>query len=113
MEKDPKIFLLHVLENISLVENDLKEISEDVFKRNKTLQDATMRRIEVIGEAVKNLPDVFKKSHPEVPWREIASTRDYVIHEYFSIDLDTVWEITQKDFPDLKLKIGKILNNLS
>ena len=78
------------------MENDLKEISEDVFKRNKTLQDATMRRIEVIGEAVKTY-QMFSKiaSGSSV---ENCKHADYVIHEYFSIDLDTVWEITQKTF---------------
>jgi len=86
-------------------------ISEDDFKKSSLLQDAIVRRIEIIGEATKNLPDNFKAKYSEIPWRQITSTRDFIVHEYFSIDLDLVWEITQKDLPDLKVKITKIISD--
>ena len=76
------------------------------------LQDKIIRRIQVIGEAVKNLPDDLKRSHPEVPWRDIAGMRDIVIHQYFGIDLEFVWNVLTKDIPDLKLKILKIREEL-
>ena len=76
------------------------------------LQDQIIRRIQVIGEAVKNLPDDLKRSHPEVPWRDIAGMRDIVIHQYFGIDLEFVWNVLTKDIPDLKLKILKIRDEL-
>ena len=109
MEKDPRIFLRHIAENIDLIGRDLAGVSGEDFKKDKILQDAIVRRIEIIGEAAKNLPDSFKVAHPEIPWREIAGTRDFIVHEYFSVDLDLVWEITQKDLPDLKMKISAIL----
>ncbi|MFH1193158.1 MAG: DUF86 domain-containing protein [Candidatus Jorgensenbacteria bacterium] len=109
MNKDPRVFLLHILEYIELVEKDIAGVAKDEFKTNRLLQDAVVRRIEVIGEAAKNLPEDFKSQHPEIPWRQIAGTRDFIIHEYFSIDLDLVWEITRKDLPDLRGKISALL----
>jgi uncharacterized protein with HEPN domain len=71
------------------------------------LQDQIVRRIEIIGEAVKNLPDDMKKGHPEVPWRDMAGMRDIVVHQYFGVDLEFVWQAATKDFPELKRKIQK------
>ena len=112
MKKDPKIFLVHILENINLIEEDLSGVDAENFKKSRLLQDAVVRRVEVMGEAAKNLPEEFKSEHPDVPWRKIAGTRDFIVHEYFSIDLDLVWEITQKELPDLKNKITAILGRL-
>jgi len=109
MKKDPKIFLSHILENIELIEKDMSGVSKNDFINNKLLQDAIIRRVEVIGEAVKNLPDEFKEIHVNVPWKKIAGTRDFIVHEYFSIDLDLVWEITQKELAGLKKNIVNLL----
>ena len=71
------------------------------------LRDATIRRLEIIGEAVKNIPNSFRNKYPEVPWRNIAGFRDILIHAYFGINLDRVWNIIKKDLPDLKKNIKK------
>ena len=65
--------------------------------------------IEIIGEAVKNLPESFKKKYPEVPWKEIAGTRDKLIHEYFGVDLKLTYKIAKENIPELKKNILKIL----
>jgi len=109
MKKDPKIFLHHILESIEEIENHLKDISEEEFLQDVKTQDAVVRRIEIIGEASKNLPTNFKKKYPEVEWREIAGMRDRLIHHYFGIDMSIVWEVSRKDLPKLKKQISKTL----
>ena len=76
------------------------------------LQDKIIRRIEIIGEAVKNLPEDLKGDHPEVPWRDLAGMRDIVAHQYFGVDLETVWLVAANELPELKAKIQKIKSDL-
>ena len=76
------------------------------------LQDSIIRRIEIIGDAVKNIPQEIKKKYLEIPWKEIAGMRDILVHEYFGIDLQLTWETVQKDIPQLKNKLLKIENDI-
>ena len=68
-----------------------------------------MRSLEIIGEAVKNLPDEFKLAHPQIEWRKIAATRDRLIHGYFSVDFEIVWDVVVNKIPDLEEEIKKLL----
>lgn len=108
-KKDPKIFLEHILENIEKIENGINGMTEIEFSKDVNTQDATLRRIEVIGEAVRNLPDSFRKKHSKIPWKNIAGMRDILIHKYFGVDMDLVWKIANSDVPKLKKQIIKIL----
>jgi uncharacterized protein with HEPN domain len=112
MRKDPKIFLKHILESIEAIEKHTKKIPKEKFSKNITVQDAVIRRIEIIGEAVKNLSAEFKKKHHEIEWREIAGMRDKLIHEYFGVNLHLVWHTTKKDIPKLKKQISELLKIL-
>lgn len=113
MKKDFKIFLEHIKESIEEIERHTENMSEKEFMDDTKTQDAVFRRIEIIGEAVKNIPPDFKRKNTQVEWREIAGTRDKLIHEYFGVDLDLVWEIINKDIPKLKKQILKILETLN
>ncbi len=107
--KDPLIFLKHILGAITDIEESTKDLSKKEFKENKDVKDATVRRLEIIGEAVKNLPELFKGKYLKIPWKEIAGTRDKIIHHYFGVDLDIVWDIVKKDLLNLKKDIERIL----
>ena len=112
MKKDPAVFLGHILDSIELIESYSKGKTELDLIESVGLQDQIIRRIEIIGEAVKNLPDDMKKGHPEVPCRDMAGMRDIVVHQYFGVDLEFVWQAATKDFPELKAKIQKIQEDL-
>jgi uncharacterized protein with HEPN domain len=102
-------YLKHILDAIGDIEGSVKKLSKEEFKKNKDIKDATVRRIEIIGEAVKNVSKEFKQKHPEIEWAKIAGARDVMIHAYFSVDLNIVWSIVKKDLPDLKKKVKSIL----
>jgi len=112
MKRDLRLFIENILENIHLIEDSSKELSKIEFKSNKLIIDATIRRLEIIGEAIKNIPDLIRKKYPEIPWRDIAGFRDVVTHVYFGVVLDRVWEIIKQDLPELKQKMLEIRKDL-
>lgn len=113
MKKDINIFLEHILESIYLIEEYIKDKSKSEFLKLRQLQDSVIRRIEIIGEAIKNIPDDFKETHPKIPWKSIIGMRDILIHQYFGIDLNLTWEVIEKDLPKLKKQIIAIKKELS
>ena len=112
MKKEPLIFIEHILESIEKIEDYSKNLTEERLEENTKDQDAIIRRIEIIGEAVKNISHNFRDKHPEIAWKKIAGTRDVITHHYFGIDSDEVWGIIKKDLPSLKKKILKIREEL-
>ena len=109
MKKEPLIFIQHILENIQNIESFSESFSENEFTKDKLRQNAIIKSIETIGEASKNIPDSFRKKYSKVPWKKIAGLRDIIVHAYFGIDLNIVWEIIKNDIPKLKIQIEKIL----
>ena len=112
MKKNIKIFLEHILESINLIEEYIKNKNKADFLNSKQLQDAIIRRIEIIGEASKNISDNFKKSHTEIPWKQITGMRDILIHQYFGVDLDLTWEVIETDLPKLKKQLIELNKEL-
>ena len=112
MKKDPGVLLKHILESAEYIERYVGEISKKEFLKSVQIQDSVIRRLEIIGEAIRNLPEKLKKKYPSVSWREIADMRNVLIHEYFSVDENLLWNAAKKDIPALKKNIIDIIKNL-
>jgi uncharacterized protein with HEPN domain len=98
MKKDTSIFLKHILESIQRIEEFTKGISKKNFFDSVQLQDAVIRRLEIIGEATKNIPPEFRKKYADMLWSEMVRTRDKLIHGYFGINVELVWDVIKKRF---------------
>lgn len=107
--KDDRVYLRHVLDAIGRI-RDYTADGKDAFFADSKTQDAVVRNLEVIGEAVKNVSVDLRTRHPDVPWRRIAGMRDKMIHEYFGVDLRLVWEVVERELPELGRRIETILN---
>jgi uncharacterized protein with HEPN domain len=112
MKKDPKVFIGHILESVHLIEKYVDQMSKEDFLKSVNIQDAVIRMLEIIGEAVKNLPLEFRDEYPDIPWRQIAGMRDVLIHAYFGVDLDLTWKVVKSDLPKLKRNVAGILKKL-
>jgi len=110
--KSDRIYLLHIRDSIARIAEYTREGRDDFFAR-PMVQDAVVRNVEIIGEAVKNLSDPLKSSHPRVPWKRIAGMRDKMIHEYFGVNLQLVWEVVEKDMPNLRSAVESILQGMN
>ncbi|GBE54558.1 hypothetical protein BMS3Bbin15_00715 [archaeon BMS3Bbin15] len=107
--KRNSVYLQHIIDAIQAIEKFIKDISRDQFLEDDMVKSAVIRKIEIIGEAVKNISEEMKRNYPEIPWKNIAGMRDKLIHGYFGVDEERVWEVTQKDLPLLKEQISEII----
>ncbi|MCL4378950.1 MAG: DUF86 domain-containing protein [Candidatus Marsarchaeota archaeon] len=112
MRKDPKIFLTDMLYSIDEINREVGRMHLNDFKNDIKTQDAVIRRLAVIGEAANNIPKDLKEKHPEIEWRTIVDMRNFLVHEYFEIDMGVIWETIGADLPKLKTEITKILKEL-
>jgi uncharacterized protein with HEPN domain len=111
--KEPIIFIGHILENIEDIESFTKNVNKEDFLENKEKQNAIVRSLEIIGEAVKNISPKIKVKYKDVPWRGIAGTRDKITHHYFGVDLELIWKMIKENIPVLKKQVLKIKVDLS
>ena len=110
MPREYKAYLRDILEAVRKIERYSEDISFEEFVNDELIQDGIVRNLEIIGEAVKHIPEDAKKDYPEVEWRKIAGLRDILIHAYFGIDVEVIWDIVKNKIPNLKEKIKKILS---
>ena len=106
--KDEAVYLKHILDAIEKIESYTSG-GRKTFFQNTLIQDAVIRNLEIIGEAVRNLPAEFRRRHPEIPWRGIAALRNVLIHEYFGVELEIVWRVVKRRLPSLKRYVEMLL----
>lgn len=109
MNRDPRIRLSDILQSIEQIAAYTADVSREQFLEDRMIQDAVTRRLEVIGEAVKGLSESERTRHPEIPWSSIAGTRDKLIHDYFRVDQELVWEMVQEHLPALRNAVTQLL----
>jgi uncharacterized protein with HEPN domain len=102
-------YLKDILEAIDEVETFIDNLTYDEFVKDRKTLNAVVRSIEVIGEATKNIPESLRAKYKELPWREMAGMRDKLIHGYFGIDTETIYEAAKTNIPSLKSSIQKML----
>lgn len=110
MSERDRLYLGHIVEAISAIEAFTAEGRSAFFADLKT-QSAVVRQLEIIGEAVKQLSAELTTANPHVPWRQIAGTRDRLIHAYFRVDLDAVWAMVEQDLPTLRRDVRAIIES--
>ena len=108
-KRDFRLYLEDILESINKIEGYIANLTlDDFIKDNKTI-DAVVRNLETIGEAAKQIDEETKKKYNDIPWREIVDFRNRIIHGYFVIDYEIIWQIISKDLSDLKQKVEKAI----
>lgn len=109
MMKDDTVYLRHILDAVAQIQEYLAGVNQSQFGQSKLLQDAVIRELEIIGEASRQLSHKFQKEHANIPWGHMIALRNRLIHAYFHVNLQTVWEIVENDLPALKASVGIIL----
>lgn len=109
--RDDRVYLRHVLDAIGRVE-EYVTAGREAFLASQLYQDAVIRQLTVIGEAANKTSDELQQHHPDVHWPRIISLRNSLIHEYWGVNLSTLWDIIQNDLPTLKQRTKQILEEL-
>jgi len=112
MRRNYKLFIEDILDAMNKIEEYIKGLSYEDFAENEMVEDAVIRRIEIIGEAAGNVPENIKVKYQNIPWKKMVGLRNITIHEYFGVDLDIVWEIVTKNIPGTKADIQKVLEDM-
>lgn len=108
-KRDQLVYVDDILQSIILILNYTHDTTENDLEKSDLLRDAIILRFEVIGEASAQLSEVFKKQHPQIPWRLMADMRNKLIHEYFEADWHIIWKTIQEDLPRLKEQLEKLV----
>lgn len=109
MKKDPIFYVKDILRSILLLEKYMHNVTWEIFKVSEEKQDLAARRIEIIGEAAKNIPEELRKKYPDTAWKGMAGIRDMLIHHYDEVDWKIIWDTIHDYIPPLKIQLEEIL----
>lgn len=110
-DRDIRDYFNDILEMIENIKTFTEGISFEELENDKKTLYAVIRCLEVLGEAVKKIPNLIRDEYPEIPWLEISGMRDKLIHEYFGVDIETVWDTIKEDLPPLEKIVKRIIND--
>jgi uncharacterized protein with HEPN domain len=109
MSRDYSACFEDIFDAIGAIREYTQSLTREAFGRDRKTVDAVLRNLEVIGEAVKQVPMDVRSAHPDVEWQKIAGLRDILIHAYFGVDLDIIWDVVSKKLPVLESRIREIV----
>lgn len=109
--KDDSVFIRHILDEMNYIIRKTKFIGYEDFVDDETLTKAITRSLEIIGEATKNLSINFREKHPDIEWRALTGLRDKLIHNYWGVNFERVWDIIENLIPEIERKLKRILEN--
>lgn len=104
-KRDPRILLEDIILAIEKIGRFMASMDHEMFLADEKTIDAVARNLEIIGEAVRQLPEDFKKANADIPWSQIGGLRNRIVHDYFGLDLEIIWQVIQHDLPDLETRI--------
>lgn len=108
MKRDYKLYLQDIKDSIKQIEEYTLGVSDEQFKKDIKLQDAVVRRLEIIGEASRNIPRALKEKNKQIRWFDMSNFRNFISHSYFQASLIRIWNIIKKDIPEIKEGLNKI-----
>ena len=109
MSFEPRDYIRHILVEADYLLDASSGLTFEAFSSDETLQRAFVRSLEVIGEASKNVPADFRAQYPDLEWRAMAGMRDRLVHDYFGIDYEIVWDVVRNRIPDLRRQVASLL----
>lgn len=106
------IFIKDIWESIDKIERFVAGMNYDDFVKDDKTMSAVIRKLEIIGEAAKNIPSPVKQRYPQLDWKEMTGMRDKLIHDYFGVDTEILWKVVEEDIPKIKPMIKQMLEEL-
>ncbi|MBT3785916.1 DUF86 domain-containing protein [bacterium] len=109
MKKTPRIYIEHMIECIDIIQSSLSNVSEEDFRGNIILQDSVIRRIQLLWESAKQIPEEIRNLHPEIPWKYMCGMRDKLVHDYLGVNLDIVLEVATELLTPIRSNLESLL----
>jgi len=107
-KRDPLVLIEDILLAIQKIRRYSSQMDHDAFMTNELVIDGVARNLEIIGEAARQLPEEYRRTHSQIPWMQIAGLRNRIVHDYFGLDLEIIWEIVQHDLPELEKQVSSV-----